>query len=130
MPGVAEAVGGRGLDVAAVLARRDEVIHGLDDAEQLPWLEDRGIALVRGRGAWTASAACASATTCSRRARPSSSPPAARAAMPPIPGLADVAPWTNREATTASEVPEQLVVLGGGVVGVEMAQAWARSARG
>jgi len=46
------------------------------------------------------------------------------AAMPPIAGLADSQPWTNREVTTASEIPEHLVVLGGGVVGVEMAQAW------
>ena len=45
--------------------------------------------------------------------------------MPPIDGLAEAAPWTNREATTADRVPERLLVLGGGVVGVEMAQAFA-----
>jgi dihydrolipoamide dehydrogenase len=45
--------------------------------------------------------------------------------MPPIPGLVEARPWGNREATTASEPPESLVVLGGGVVGVELAQAWA-----
>ncbi len=39
-----------GLDVAAVLARRDEVIHNLDDSGQLPWLEQRGVTLARGRG--------------------------------------------------------------------------------
>ena len=44
--------------------------------------------------------------------------------MPPIPGLAEARPWGNREATTAHEVPESLVILGGGVVGVELAQAW------
>jgi dihydrolipoamide dehydrogenase len=44
--------------------------------------------------------------------------------MPPIPGLADASPWGNREATTAKEAPESLVILGGGVVGVELAQAW------
>jgi dihydrolipoamide dehydrogenase len=47
------------------------------------------------------------------------------AAVPPIEGLAEARPWTNREATTASEVPDRLLVLGGGVVGVELAQAWA-----
>jgi len=47
------------------------------------------------------------------------------AAVPPIDGLADASPWTNREITTAKEVPGRLLVLGGGVVGVEMAQAWA-----
>lgn len=49
-----------------------------------------------------------------------------RAAHPSLPGLADVPYWTSREATAAQEVPTSLVVLGGGVVGVEMAQAWAR----
>ena len=47
------------------------------------------------------------------------------AAMPPIPGLAESRPWTNREATTSRTVPPRLLVLGGGVVGVEMAQAYA-----
>lgn len=47
------------------------------------------------------------------------------ALMPPIPGLAEVGAWSNREITTAQDVPGRLVVLGGGVVGVEMAQAWA-----
>ena len=45
-------------------------------------------------------------------------------AMPPIDGLREAKPWTNREATTAKQVPERLTILGGGVVGVEMAQAW------
>ena len=44
--------------------------------------------------------------------------------MPPIPGLAEARPWGNREATTAKKAPESLVILGGGVVGVELAQAW------
>ena len=47
------------------------------------------------------------------------------AAMPPVPGLAEASPWTNREITTASTIPARLLVLGGGVVGVEMAQAYA-----
>jgi pyruvate/2-oxoglutarate dehydrogenase complex dihydrolipoamide dehydrogenase (E3) component len=45
-------------------------------------------------------------------------------AIPPIDGLADAKPWTNREATTAKELPARLVIMGGGVVGVEMAQAY------
>ena len=47
------------------------------------------------------------------------------AAVPPIAGLREAKPWTNREATTAKKVPERLLVLGGGVAGVELAQAWA-----
>ena len=124
VPGAAEALGGRGVDVAAVLARRDEVINGLDDAKQLPWLAQRGIVLVVGSGRLDGE----------RRVRVGDDMLEAReavivaagstAAMPPIPGLAGVAAWTNREITTTSEVPDHLVVLGGGVVGVEMAQAW------
>ena len=47
------------------------------------------------------------------------------AVVPPIDGLRESAPWTNREITTTERVPASLVVLGGGVVGVEMAQAFA-----
>ena len=46
------------------------------------------------------------------------------AVMPPIPGLHEAQPWTNRELTSAREVPPALIILGGGVVGVEMAQAY------
>src|SRR3954462_5112454 len=49
VPGAADAVSGD-IDLPAVLARRDEVIHELDDSVQLPWTEKRGIALVRGHG--------------------------------------------------------------------------------
>src|SRR5919202_6408656 len=52
IPGAAQAAPGR-LDVQAVLARRDEVIHDLDDAVQLPWLEDRRVELFRGHGRLT-----------------------------------------------------------------------------
>ena len=48
------------------------------------------------------------------------------AAIPPIPGLRDIRIWDSRGITSAKEVPRRLVVLGGGVVGVEMAQAWRR----
>lgn len=48
------------------------------------------------------------------------------ASIPPIPGLADVAYWTNREAIETETVPTSLVVLGGGAIGVELAQVFAR----
>ena len=49
VPGAAQAVRG-GLDVGAVLARRDQIIGGLDDSGQVPWLESRGVTLIRGHG--------------------------------------------------------------------------------
>lgn len=120
VPGVAEGP----LDVAAVLARRDEVVHDLDDSTQVPWLEERGVALVRGHGRLDGE----------RRVRVGDDVLVARravvvatgssATIPPVPGLADARPWTNIEATSAKQVPGRLFVLGGGVVGVEMAQAW------
>jgi pyruvate/2-oxoglutarate dehydrogenase complex dihydrolipoamide dehydrogenase (E3) component len=113
-----------GPDPEIVLERRDEVIHGLDDSSQLPWLEARHVTLVRGRGRLDGE----------RRVAVGEDVLVARQAVvvatgsgtivPPIPGLAEARAWTNREATTASTVPESLVVLGGGVVGVELAQAW------
>lgn len=45
--------------------------------------------------------------------------------LPDTPGLAEASPWSSREATSADAVPESLVVVGGGVVGVEMANAYA-----
>jgi pyruvate/2-oxoglutarate dehydrogenase complex dihydrolipoamide dehydrogenase (E3) component len=123
VPGAAEAVTGE-VDVGAVLARRDRIVNGLDDANQIPWLEARNIELVRGRGRLEGE----------RRVRVGDDVLVARdavvvavgtgAAIPPIPGLAEVGAWSNREITTTGEVPGRLIVLGGGVVGVEMAQAW------
>lgn len=122
--GVRELVDEARPDARAVLARRDEVIHGLDDSGQLPWLEERGVTVLRG----------AARLDGERRVRVGEELHTARravvlatgsgAAVPPIPGLADVRPWTNREGTTAQEVPARLIVVGGGVVGSELAQAW------
>jgi len=124
VPGAAEAVGAS-IDVAAVLRRRDEIVNELDDSKQVPWLASREIALLRGHGRLDGE----------RRVSVDGEPYEARlavvvavgsaAVMPAIPGLSEVDPWTNREVTTAGVIPNRLVVLGGGVVGVEMAQSYA-----
>jgi pyruvate/2-oxoglutarate dehydrogenase complex dihydrolipoamide dehydrogenase (E3) component len=141
VPGAAEAARGE-LDVRAVLDRRDEIVHDLDDGEQLPWIEDRGIALVRGHGVLAgeravrvqAPAQVLSGASESRtsgedlllRARKAVVlAPGSGASIPPIPGLREADPWTNREVTTAKAIPPSLLILGGGVVGVEMAYAYA-----
>ncbi len=124
IPGAAQAVSGA-LDVPAVLARRDEIVHGLDDAAQLPWLEQRAITLVRGHARLAGE----------RRVQVGDELLEARRAVvlaggsvplfPPIEGLDAIeGAWTNREATTAETIPERLLILGGGVVGAEMAQAF------
>ena len=113
------------LDVPVVLARRDEVIHDLDDSTQVPWLTDRGVTLVRGHGRLDGErrVTVGDEALVARKAVVVATGSAA--AIPPLPGLAESRPWTNIEATTAKHVPGRLAILGGGVVGVEMAQAWA-----
>jgi dihydrolipoamide dehydrogenase len=123
VPGAAEAVTGE-LNVDAALKRRDEVVHDLDDESQLPWLEERGIELFRGHGRLDGEKQVdvGDDTLTARRAVVVAT--GTTPAMPPIDGLAEAEPWGNREATTAKGAPRSLVVLGGGAVGVEMAQAW------
>jgi dihydrolipoamide dehydrogenase len=113
------------LDPPRVLARRDEVIHDLDDSAQLPWLEKRGIELVRGQARLDGERRVRVGDEVIQARRAVVLATGSSAALPPIPGLAEAAPWTNREVTTAKAVPGRLLVLGGGVVGVEMAQAYA-----
>jgi dihydrolipoamide dehydrogenase len=124
VPGAAEAARGE-LDVPAVLHRRDEVIHDRDDAAQLPWLRERAITLVRGDGRLEGEREVRVGEHLLRARRAVVLAPGSGAAMPPIPGLREAGPWTNREATTAGAIPSSLLVLGGGVVGVELAQAYA-----
>jgi dihydrolipoamide dehydrogenase len=122
--GAAQAATGE-LDVGAVLARRDEIVHDLDDSGQLPWLEDRKIALFRGHGELAGERCVRVGDELLRARRAVVLAPGSAAAMPPIPGLREAEPWTNREATTAKAIPRSLLVLGGGVVAVELAQAYA-----
>jgi dihydrolipoamide dehydrogenase len=124
VPGAAEAITGE-LDVEAVLHRRDEVIHDLDDSSQLPWLEERGIALVRGHGRLDGERRVRVGDDVLVAERGVIVATGSRPSLPPVEGLEAAHPWTNREATTAKQVPARLAILGGGVVGVEMAQAYA-----
>src|SRR3954447_9416588 len=129
IPGAAEAVTGS-LDVPSLLRRRDEVVHGLDDSSMLPWLEDQGIELLRGRGRVTGERRVTvdlngGGTEVLEATKAVILAAGTIPAMPPIEGLDEIDDkWTNREATVAKEIPESLVVMGGGVVGVEMTQAY------
>jgi pyruvate/2-oxoglutarate dehydrogenase complex dihydrolipoamide dehydrogenase (E3) component len=123
VPGAAEAVTGQ-LDVGAVLRRRDEVVHGLDDSPQLPWLEERGIALYRGWGRLDGEKRVVVGEETLEVRRAVILAGGTRPALPPLEGIEQVEPWTNREATTSHRIPEHLIVIGGGVVGVEMSQAY------
>ena len=128
VPGLAAAVAGP-LDSAAVLAHRDEFTSHWKDDGQAQWLESVGVDLVRGHGRLDGPRQIAVATPEGGTVRLAARHAVAvctgtTAALPDLPGLADVAPWTSRQATSATSVPESLVVVGGGVVAVEMATAW------
>ena len=128
-PGAAEAVTGR-VDALAALRRRDTVVHEWDDSSQVSWLQDTGIDLVRGHGEITGvrEVTVRDDTGGDRvlRARHAVAVCTGSAALlPDVPGMAGAGLWTSREATSAHEVPESLVVIGGGVVACEMATAYA-----
>ncbi|MEV6329019.1 NAD(P)/FAD-dependent oxidoreductase [Streptomyces sp. NPDC051909] len=117
------------LDAQEVLAHRDEVVGNWQDDGQASWVRSTGADLYRGRGRLhgprrvtvdgaegdrhllTARHAVAVCT-------------GSRAVLPELPGLTGARPWTSREATSSERVPRRLVVVGGGVVGTEMATAW------
>lgn len=124
IPGAREAVTGV-LDASAVLDRRDEVIHHLTDDAQLPWLENRNVELVRGHGRIVDRLGVDVDGTVLRARRAVVIAVGTRAALPPISGLEQSKPWTNWEATTTREVPDRLTIIGGGVIGVELGQAFA-----
>jgi dihydrolipoamide dehydrogenase len=123
VPGAAEAVTGS-IDVTTVLRRRDEIIHDLDDSSQLPWLEKNNVKLLRGEARVTGERTVEidGETYEARKAVVLAT--GTRAGIPPVEGLKEVGPWTNRELTTTKHAPESLIIIGGGVIGVEMAQAW------
>ncbi|MEY9775186.1 pyruvate/2-oxoglutarate dehydrogenase complex dihydrolipoamide dehydrogenase (E3) component [Arthrobacter sp. MW3 TE3886] len=130
VPGAQEAVT-RTLDPAAVLKRRDYFTSNWQDDSQVKWVEDTGIELIRGHGWITAPRQVEVAgldgngyALTARHAVVVATGSAPN--QPPVEGLHDVEYWTTREATSARAVPARLAVLGGGVAGVELAQAYAR----
>ena len=126
--GAKQAVTGT-LDTSAVFARRNRFVSNWHDDSQVEWLKKAGITLLRGQGriageraveihsndgAITRLTARHAVVICT----------GTDPAIPPIPGLAEASPWTNREATRADRVPRRLAVVGGGPVACELAQAW------
>jgi pyruvate/2-oxoglutarate dehydrogenase complex dihydrolipoamide dehydrogenase (E3) component len=117
------------LDTAGAFGRRNRYVSNWDDAGQADWVRGIGATLVRGHGRfdgarrvivptpdddWLVLTARHAVVVCT----------GSRPALPDLPGMAEATPWTNRQATDSSYVPERLAVVGGGGVGVEMATAW------
>ncbi|MET1010265.1 MAG: NAD(P)/FAD-dependent oxidoreductase [Gaiellaceae bacterium] len=121
-PGAAEAVDA--VDPARVFWWRDQIAEK-DDASQAEWVAKQDAELVRGTGV----VAEPGLVTVGTRELPYDALLVATGSVPvtpPIEGLADVPYWGSREGTSASAVPESLAVVGGGAVGCELAQAYAR----
>jgi pyruvate/2-oxoglutarate dehydrogenase complex dihydrolipoamide dehydrogenase (E3) component len=125
-PGVSAAT----VDPTSTLAWRDEMVGNWDDSSQVAWLEGAGVELFRGHARLVGERTVQVTTA--------DTPPvrldATRAVViatgsqprhPDIPGLDEVGIWDSRDITSAGSVPERLLIIGGGTVGVEMAQAWA-----
>jgi pyruvate/2-oxoglutarate dehydrogenase complex dihydrolipoamide dehydrogenase (E3) component len=126
--GARQAVNGS-INAAGVFGRRDRYVSNWDDTGQADWVSGIGATLVRGHGRLdgpgrvavtsaggevTVLAARHAVVICT----------GSRAALPDLPGIAEARPWTNRNATDSSSVPNRLAVIGAGGVGVEMAAAW------
>lgn len=121
LAGAREAVGE--IDTTAVLVRRTAFTDDWDDAGQVAWLDSVGIDLIRGRGRIIAPRVVQVGDR-TYTARAVALATGSVPVLPPIPGLADAAPWGTREATAADHVPPRLIVLGGGVAGTELAFAF------
>ncbi|MFD7994256.1 dihydrolipoyl dehydrogenase family protein [Streptomyces mexicanus] len=129
VPGSREAVTG-GLDVAAVLRRRDDFASQWNDDGQVAWLDSAGITLYRGQGRISSERVVevtdGSGAATSLTARHAVVIATGSAALlPDIPGLHEAEPWSSREAAAARAIPGRLAVIGGGVVASEMATAFA-----
>ncbi len=121
-PGAREAVTGK-IDVDQALAWRDFMVSDYDDSAQERWLAEYGIDVLRGSGRIVAPGVVAVGEE-RYSARHLVLSTGSKPVIPPIPGLRELeGVWTNREVTALKELPRRLVVLGGGPVGVEMAQA-------
>ena len=123
-PGAAQAVRAQP-DARAALEWRNYMVSDYDDGGQVTWLADAGIELIRGDGRIVEPGVL---EVSGRRlsARHIVIATGSDPVIPPIPGLGELdGVWTNREATGVREIPESLVILGGGPVGVELAQAFA-----
>ena len=121
--GAREAAGHAQVDVRAALAWRDYMVSNYSDAGQEHWLAGKGIDLIRGSGKLAGTGVVEVAGvrhTAGHVVLATGSDPV----VPPVPGLAGLeGVWTNRGVTGMKAIPRRLLILGGGPVGAEMAQA-------
>jgi len=121
--GAREAAGNAVVNIKEALAWRDFMVSDYSDAGQVHWLAGKGIDLIRGNGR-LAGVGIVEVDSVAYTAANVVIATGSDAVLPPIPGLRELEGiWTNREATAMKAIPSRLLVLGGGPVGVELAQA-------
>lgn len=118
------------MDVAAALQRRNRIVQDWDDSSQEKWLEEEGIDLVRGYARLTGERTLEvlnedGAISRLRADKAVVLATGSQNVLPEIPGIDQIGVWDSRDATSAQSAPESMLIIGGGTVGVEMAQAWA-----
>jgi dihydrolipoamide dehydrogenase len=113
------------LDAAATFARRTSIIHDWNDEGQVNWLKGAHIDLARGHGTITGVKQVTVGDTVYTARHAVCVSTGSSALLPDVPGLAESQPWTSRDATSAKVAPKSLAIIGGGVVAVEMATAYA-----
>ncbi|MEV0297197.1 NAD(P)/FAD-dependent oxidoreductase [Nocardia sp. NPDC050710] len=117
MPGISA----DGLDVDAVLRRRDAFVHNHDDSSQVAWARDSRIEVIRGAGRLAGERLVEVNGRTLRARHAVVLATGTHANIPDTPGLREALPWTSRDATNLHEVPDRVVVVGGGVVACEAA---------
>lgn len=105
---------------------RDEATDNWDDTVAADRLTDSGVTLIRGIGKLVAARHVDVDGTTIEARKGVVLNTGTRAAVPPIDGLAGTPYWTNREALESTAAPDSLIVLGGGAIGLELAQMYAR----
>lgn len=103
-----------------------EATDGWNDQVAVDRLVDAGVTFVRGHGRLTGPRTVEIAGEAYEATRGVVLNPGTDPGVPPIPGLADTPFWTNRDAVALTDLPASLIVIGGGAIGVEMAQAFSR----
>jgi pyruvate/2-oxoglutarate dehydrogenase complex dihydrolipoamide dehydrogenase (E3) component len=114
------------IDVAAALSWRDVMVSNYSDAGQQAWLAGKRIDLIRGIGK-VAGPGVVDVGGVRHTARDIVIATGSDPVMPPVPGLSELeGVWGSRDVTSMEAVPRRLLILGGGPVGAEMAQAVCR----
>lgn len=125
VPGAKEAITAQ-VNTDAVLSRRDQLASFWEDSAQADWLDRHSVELIRGTGRFIGlrQISVGDSVISARRAVVVAT--GSRAALPAIEGINEVPLWNNRDVTSAQGVPQRMLVIGGGAVGVESALAWSR----